>query len=292
MERTLKDIFIVPPISVLDVKQKYWKDRRNVWLSSGIRSELGRDKNLLSLSPLLQKKQKSTSIFDPVLCEIMYNWFTKENDLVFDRFCGGSVRGIVASFLNRNYVGVDIRQEQLEENKKQTELCNTHIPRYYHTSEITNERYDFFFTCPPYWNLEKYSNQSDDLSNMDQDIFWTEYRSILENSLVNLSDDRFAAIVVGDVRDSSGNYIRLPQKTVDIFIDCGLHLYNEMVLLQEPVSAAMRAFNYMNSSRKIAKSHQNVLIFVKGNAKLATERLPSFSDTQTEDSSSHKFFKL
>jgi len=40
----------------------------------------------------------------------------------------------------------------------------------------------------------------------------------------------------------------------------------------------MRAFNYMNSSRKIAKAHQNVLVFIKGDSKKATERMDAFDD--------------
>jgi DNA modification methylase len=289
MSRTLKDIFVIPPISVLDVKQGYWKQRRKDWLNMGIESELGRDTNLLSLSPLLKRKQKSTSIFDPVLCEIMYKWFSGNNDSIYDPFCGGSVRGIVASKCNREYVGIDIREEQLEQNRIQVEkLCESNRPIYYHTdSKIINE-YDFFFTCPPYFNLEKYSNRADDLSNMTEEQFWIEYERIITESLIGLKPNRFAAVVVGDVRRKDGSYLLLPHKTIDIFQKCGLTFYNDMVLLQEPATAAMRAFNYMNSSRKIAKAHQNVLVFVKGNAIEATNRLEQFSDENIEQT--HNFF--
>lgn len=288
MDRNLKDIFVVPPISVLDVKQGYWKTRKNNWLQLGIESELGRGENLLSLSPLLKKKQKSTSIFDPVLCEIMYKWFTKENDLIFDRFCGGSVRGIVASKEKRNYIGIDIRDEQLEANRLQAKkLCDSHEPSYYHVNDNVKYEYDFFFTCPPYFDLEVYSNQDDDLSNMTEEQFWGEYNNILKEAISHLKVDRFAAIVVGDVRRKDGSYIQLPQKTVDIFVENNMPLYNELILLQEPATAAMRAFNYMNSSRKIAKCHQNVFVFVKGNPIKATQRLAPFSDTEE----SHKFFE-
>lgn len=279
MGRKLTDIFVIPPISVLDAKQGYWKTRKKYWLGLGIESELGRAKNLLSLSPLLQRKQKSTSIFDPVLCEIMYKWFSDENDLIFDPFCGGSVRGIVASKTNRDYIGLDIRMEQLEENEIQTKnLCLNKLPKYYHTTTNPKLEYDFFFTCPPYFNLETYSNQSDDLSNMTEDEFWIEYERILMESLSKLKNDRFAAIVVGDVRRKNGIYIQLPHKTIQIFEKAGLTFYNDLVLLQEPATAAMRAFKYMNSSRKIAKAHQNVLVFVKGNPNKATNRLKKFED--------------
>jgi len=280
MGRKLTDIFVIPPISVLDVKQGYWKTRKKYWLGLGIESELGRAKNLLSFSALLQKKQKSTSIFDPVLCEIMYKWFSDENDLIFDPFCGGSVRGIVANKTNRNYIGLDIRTEQLEENEIQIKkICSDNLPKYYHTTTNPNLEYDFFFTCPPYFNLEKYSTQNDDLSNMTEDEFWIEYERILIESLSKLKNDRFAVIVVGDVRRSDGIYIQLPHKTIQIFEKAGLTFYNDLVLLQEPATAAMRAFKFMNSSRKIAKAHQNVLVFVKGNPTTATNRLKKFEDT-------------
>lgn len=283
MGRTLKDIFVVPPISVLDVKQGYWKQRRKYWLGIGIESELGRDENLLSLSPLLKKKQKSTSIFDPVLCEIMYKWFSEENDYIYDPFCGGSVRGIVASKCNRHYTGIDIRDEQLQANQKQVDtLCDSHKPVYYHTDKKKVKNYDFFFTCPPYFNLEKYSDREDDLSNMTEEKFWIEYERIIKESVDKLKNNRFAAIVVGDVRRKDGSYLLLPQKTVEIFSKYGLGLYNELILLQEPATAAMRAFNYMNSSRKIAKAHQNVLVFVKGNPQIASDRLKKFSDIEVK----------
>ena len=172
-DRKLTDIFVVPPISVLDVKQKYWKDRKSMWLSYNIQSELGREENLLQLSKLLQKKQKSTSVFDPVLCEIMYLWFTNTEDTIFDPFAGGSVRGIVASKMNRNYYGIDLRKEQVEHNYIQSdELCETHKPHWEigSSADITIDReYDFFFTCPPYYDLEKYSDDKKDLSNMSNE---------------------------------------------------------------------------------------------------------------------------
>lgn len=293
MDRVLKDIFVVPPISVLDVKQKYWKDRRKDWLSLGIKSELGRDENLLSLSPLLKRKQKSTSIFDPVLCEVIYRWFSEKGDLIFDPFCGGSVRGIVASKCERNYIGLDIREEQLEHNKIQSQnICNNFIPSYQHVTEKNISEYDLFFTCPPYFNLEKYSDRDDDLSNMSEDKFWEEYQKIIIESLSKLKDDRFACIVVGDVRRGDSSYIKLPQRTIEIFEKAGLIFYNDMVLLQEPATAAMRAFGYMNSSRKIAKAHQNVLVFVKGNFQKSTDRLIKFSDSDKvlEITNKTKFF--
>jgi DNA modification methylase len=287
-DRKLKDIFVVPPISVLEVKQEYWKKRRNEWQELKIQSELGRETNLLNLSPLMRKKQKATSVFDPVLCEIMYLWFSKKDDIVFDPFAGGSVRGIVASKCQRNYVGVDLRKEQVNHNVIQaTEICSEYMPTWLvgSSAEVTIEKeYDFFFTCPPYYDLEKYSDDEKDLSSMSATNFDKTYAEIIKLSISKLSDNRFAAIVVGDVRDSNGIYLGLIQKTIKAFEDSGCRYYNDMILIQEPATAAMRAFNFMNSARKIAKAHQNVLVFVKGDPKIATDRMEKFEDKVTTES--------
>jgi len=281
MTRTLKDIFVAPPISVLDVKQKYWKDRKKEWLSLGIESELGRGENLLKLSSLLQSKQKSTSVFDPVLCECMYRWFTDEDDIVYDPFAGGSVRGIVASKIKRHYFGVDLRIEQIEHNEKQSEkICDSHKPTWIQGSShetCYDGQVDFIFTCPPYYDLEKYSDIPEDLSNMNKDDFESVFQDVIVKSCEVLKDNRFAAIVIGDVRHN-GFYNNFYSRTVESFEKSGLKLYNDMILLQEPATAAMRSFNYMNSSRKIAKCHQNVLVFVKGDPVLATKRMKRFED--------------
>ena len=58
-----------------------------------------------------REEMNATSIFDPVLCEIAYRWFSPEHGTVLDPFAGGSVRGIVASKLKRQYIGHELRQE-------------------------------------------------------------------------------------------------------------------------------------------------------------------------------------
>jgi hypothetical protein len=63
--------------------------------------------------------QSGTSIFDPVLCELAYRWFSPPGGLVLDPFAGGSVRGIVAAKCGREYIGVDLRPEQVAANREQ-----------------------------------------------------------------------------------------------------------------------------------------------------------------------------
>ena len=83
--------------------------------------------------------------------------------------------------------------------------------------------------------------------------------------------DRFAAFVVGDVRDERGCYRNFVGATTAAFIDAGLDLYNEAVLVTAIGSLPIRVGKQFSVSRKLGKTHQNCLVFVKGNPRAATE---------------------
>ena len=282
----LEQVFVIPPISVLDVKSGRWKKRKKLWKGLGIESELGRSENLLSLSKLMKKmRQNATSIFDPVLCECMYRWFTKEDDKILDCFAGGSVRGIVASKLKRNYTGVDLSKNQIEHNIHQgSKICESHIPKWICDNGLNvdklNDKYDFLFSCPPYYNLEVYSENEEDISTMNYTDFLRDYREIIRKSCDKLNDNSFAVFVVGEVREK-GNYVGFVPDTIRAFEDAGMSYYNEMILLQEPATAAMRAEKSMNASRKVPKAHQNVLMFSKGSPQKAAERMGKFPEPES-----------
>lgn len=217
------------------------------------------------------------SIFDPVLCELMYTWFTFEGAKILDPFAGGSVRGVVASMLGRKYTGVDLRQSQIDANEKQRgDLLNGYQeqPRWIcgdsmKIKELAPGEYDFVFSCPPYFDLEKYSDDENDLSNMDYDKFIESYRDIIKNSVSMLKDNRFACFVVGDVRNrKNGGFIRgLIPETIRSFEDAGASFYNEIILINCAGSMPLRVTRQFQLARKVGHQHQNVLVFYKGNPK-------------------------
>jgi DNA modification methylase len=283
----LEQVFVIPPISVLDVKSGRWKKRKKIWKSLGMESDLGRAENLLSLSALMKRmKQNDTSIFDPVLCECMYRWFTKEGDNILDCFAGGSVRGIVASKLKRNYTGIDLSENQIEHNIMQgKKICESYMPNWICDNGLNvdklEKKFDFLFSCPPYYNLEVYSDNAEDISTMKYDDFIKDYREIIRKSCERLNDNSFAVFVVGEVREND-RYVGFVPDTIRAFEDAGMSYYNEMILLQEPATAAMRAEKFMNASRKISKSHQNVLMFSKGSPQDSAKRMGKFDDNFDE----------
>jgi DNA modification methylase len=219
-----------------------------------------------------------TSIFDPVLSEMAYRWFSPPDSVVLDPFSGGSVRGIVASKLGREYHGCDLSGRQVAANRVQgAKICagDRCPPQWYHGNSLYIERVipdvqaDFIFSCPPYHSLEVYSDSKDDLSNMSYEEFHDVYRQIIAASVRMLKPNRFAAFVVGDVRDKEGNYRNFPGHTVQGFIDAGCHLYNEAILVTSVGSLPIRVGKQFKAGRKLGKTHQQIYIFIKGDSKKA-----------------------
>lgn len=319
----------VPPFSVLDTKQSYWQDRRRWWIGKGIKSEIGRDEKLTfgkfnqdyqskalaeweALTPEERTSEKgrtlaksvgldphtvdrygagTTSIFDPVLTEVHYKWYCPYRGTILDPFAGGSVRGIVAGALGMRYVGIELRNEQVEANREQVvEIFRPGVqdmnggdiiePTWINGDSnkvLDVERdpnTDFIFTCPPYADLEVYSDDPADLSKMSADDFDRAYHDILVKACKRLKNNRFAVIVIGNIRHAKSGHVRsLTRLTEDAMAAGGCALYNEAYLLNSAGTAALRVRKQFDASRKIVRTHQPVLTFVRGDARKACEEL-------------------
>ncbi len=290
----LADRFMAPPFSVLNAREGPWQDRKQKWIDIGIKSELGRGAVQSSLASARAVQTGdglddaeawvTSSIFDPVLCELLYKWFCPTAGQVIDPFAGGSVRGIVAAFMGLSYWGCDLRTEQIAANNEQAaELCNGEMVAPVWVSGDSRNALekntdapmcvDFVFSCPPYGDLEVYSDSPEDISNMSWSHFCTAYLDIIEKSCWRLKNNRFAAFVVGDVRDQrNGAYRGFPALTTQCFEKAGLRLHNEIVLLTPVGTLPVRAAAAFNCSRKLGKTHQNILVFVKGDPEKAAAK--------------------
>jgi hypothetical protein len=187
----------------------------------------------------------------------------------------------VATEMGFIYNGIDLSDEQIEANKKQSSKPNwIQGDSEWVIDSIQNKTQDFVFTCPPYYDLEKYTDNPADLSNMDEDSFDKKYYSILRKAAEKLKDNRFFAVVVSEVREQSltgnykiGKYKGLVWKTIQACEEAGLHFYNDMVLFNSQHQASRVVDTYFERNRKVASVHQNILVFVKGNPDIATESI-------------------
>lgn len=293
-DELLRDKFIEPPFSILDTRTGNWQKRKRLWISKGIKSECGREAKAFNISKFMSESANrkadlsDVSIFDPALCEVLYRWFCPDGGRILDPFAGGSVRGIVANYLGYKYTGIDIRQEQIDSNREQAMdiLAVNNQPQWYvgDSNEVLDDHwlattafdhsdqlpglathapiFDMVMSCPPYADLEVYSDLPGDISNKKYPEFLALYESIIMKSCRLLKPGGYACFVVGEVRDKNGFYIGFVPDTVKAFERCGMKFYNEAVLLNTTASASIRAGGNMKS-QKLVKVHQNVLVFKK-----------------------------
>lgn len=269
--------FTLPPFTLLDARSGDWQERKRAWLSMGIRSEVGRLENSLGMSEAASLGEKDTSIFDPVAVELAVRWFSPAGGQVVDPFAGGSVRGIVAGCLGRQYWGCDLRPEQVTANNEQAEEIGPAVRPIWVCGDSMETladapAADFVFSCPPYGDLEKYSDDPRDLSAMDWHAFVAAYKRIILRAVGKMKPDTFACFVVGDFRDGKGFYRNFVSETIDGFEQAGARLYNEAILATAIGSASMRVTKQFEASRKMAKTHQNVLVFCKGDPRTAARK--------------------
>ena len=300
------DKFVVPPFSILDTRQGYWVERKKQWraiVSSKdigasreqtlVRSKEMRYKELYSKSEKFRKEKgitfdeyldnyvspeekakadrsvlaQGTSLFDPVLAEIIMRWFCKPHGKIIDPFGGEQTKGVVAGTLGYDYQAVEIRKEQVDIN---TETTKDYGSVKYFCGDSNNigqiikdNDFDLCFTSPPYYDLEVYSKE--DMSALGTyEEFMSQYENIFKQCVDKMKDGSFLVVKIGEVRNKkNGEYRNFVGDNISTFLRLGLHYYNELILIEQVASRCLRADGGMKS-RKTQKCHQNVLVFYKG----------------------------
>lgn len=285
--------FVVPPFSVFDARQGYWNDRKKQWKQlicdkAQARSDAVAYKALQNYD-YTAKFETDVSILDPVLAEIIIRYFMPnkaKGGNVVDCFAGDTVFGFVAAHLGNNFTGIELRKEQADFNQSRVDeyglaakyICDDGRNILQHVGEGTQ---DLLVSCPPYFDLEVYSDLENDASNQ---ATFEEFYAILDAAFTaaakTLKNDRFAAIVVGDIRNSkTGFYYDFIGSVIRTFERAGMQLYNSAVLVTAVGTAAIRARQSMRG-RKLVKTHQNVLVFYKGDPKKIKD---NFTDIEIEE---------
>ena len=325
---SLNDRFIVPPFSVLDTRKGYWQARKKMWRSKVTSVDIGGSReDTLIQSPeikykdLYQRTRKhreelgisfreyldkyvpddvkereaskvlaqGTSLFDPVLAEIVMRWFCPQGGSIIDPFGGEQTKGIVAGVLGLTYRACEIRPDQVQLNSEATKeypnvkyACGDSN----NIAEIITERgFDLCFTSPPYYDLEVYSKE--DMSALGTyEEFMAQYENIFRQCVDMLADGAFLVVKIGEIRNKqTGAYRNFVGDNISLFMRLGLTYYNEIIMVETGASTALRASRYMDS-RKVAKMHQNILVFYKGDIKGIKKKYPRIEFSEDDS----KFF--
>lgn len=185
--------------------------------------------------------------------------YTKPGDLYYDPCCGWGMRMLVSAEKGVKYIGNDVNMDLIDKLNEFGQDINTIkdfkyaiIPQ---GSEIylphLENKVDFIFTSPPYFNLEQYGGEQ-----LTKKLDYAEWLRnfivpLLQNCKKYIKDDKYILI---NIKDITGYPIYTDTKKLGIAL--GLELVQERDLKQT---------NRTHMVTKHGDSSEKIMVFKKGN---------------------------
>lgn len=211
------------------------------------------------------------SVFAAPLVEwILLRYGGEAGGHILDAFAGGPPRGLVSTIMGYKYTGFEIRQEQIDENVATLKalklegaeyICGD--GRFLQSPKGELGQFDAAITCPPYYDLERYSDRPDDLSNLG--TYWQFNFGMYSTALAHwplMKPGAFVCIVVGNFRDKTGELIDFHGHTIENFREIGFVFWQDIILSRNFGSAAIRSTNSWKG-KKLVPLHEHLLVFRK-----------------------------
>lgn len=151
----------------------------------------------------------------PQIATQLLTRYSKKDDIVLDLFLGSGTTAIEAARLDRRCLGVELKSELVEHvrGKIRPELLDTRIRLLQGNSAAPEtiskigeslqamqaKAAHLLILHPPYADIIKFSERSDDLSNAPTTAaFLDGFEAVARNGYQLLAPGRFAALIIGD----------------------------------------------------------------------------------------------
>lgn len=205
------------------------------------------------------------SVFNPHLAQMILAAYAPIGGKIYDPFGGGGTRGYIATKMGYDYTGVELREEEINRVKEQMKYWNINFNFILgdSTKIAFNKEFDFVYTCPPYYDLEVYSNLPNDLSNAKSYSDYLELLNLVVKNVFNcLKDNTFAVFIVGNFRNKKGELEHLNGDLIKIAKENGFKLWDELIWMGASNVALTRCGKF-EKNRKSVRMHEYIIILKK-----------------------------
>lgn len=175
--------------------------------------------------------------FVPQIPHQLFTRYTKKGDWILDPFMGSGTSLIEAQRMGRNSLGIELQETVAREAAKRiisekNDMCQaksfTGNSRTVHIEEILQtvgiNKVQFVIMHPPYWDILKFSNNPEDLSNAATlDDFLYLFGGVIDNTTKVLGKNRYCALVIGD-KYSKSQIVPLGFYCMNLFAERGFIL--------------------------------------------------------------------
>lgn len=150
--------------------------------------------------------------FVPQIPHQLFSRYTKKGDWILDAFMGSGTSLIEAQRMGRNSIGIELQYDVAKEaydrivtEKNETtkakvvvadsQLCDMNDI----IESVGIKKVQFVIMHPPYWDIIKFSDHPNDLSNCTSiENFLSSFGKVVDNTTSVLEKNRYCAIVIGD----------------------------------------------------------------------------------------------
>lgn len=178
------------------------------------------------------------SMFPKQILDQLLDFYTEPGDWFFDPFAGHNSRMEPAFLKGRNYIGYDISHDFMEFNREIAEKLRKEHP--HGTDIILKEQdsrtidepdnsVDFIFSSPPYWNIEWYGDEEEQLGNLTYEQFMKDITDIYRQCYRILKPGKFCIINVNDFR-KGGKYYSYHADTINALKEAGFSQYDFIIM--------------------------------------------------------------
>lgn len=214
----------------------------------------------------------------PQVIELMVIRFSEEGDTILDPFCGCGTVAVEAKKHGRNSINYDVVPKAIELTKKKLSLMNslsnyiekerknmtTHIVELQDARKLPlpDESVDAIITDIPYFSMIKYSDEPNDLSNIeDYQEFLKEISKAFEEMHRVLKKGKYCVIFVADYRVGAARMIYpLHADVINIMRELGFILF-DIYIWRYYRSGAFRPFG--KRPFQAMNLHTYILVFYK-----------------------------
>jgi len=225
-----------------------------------------------------RSKSSCLSIFPQKIGRLLVKFYSKKGDTVFDCFAGHNSRMQLVHSCKRHYIGVDICKEFIKENRiiKERLLKNEKQELIQGVSckitliegssarvkQIENKSADFTITSPPYWNIEWYGDEKEQLGKAKT------YQEFLDRISLHIKENyrilKRGSYCVWCVNDfvKKGVYYCYHSDLINLFTKAGFTTH-AVYIIDIRTSLGIAFVQTVLKTMRFPKQHEYILVFRK-----------------------------
>lgn len=218
------------------------------------------------------------SAFPQNVGRLLVLFYSEEGDTVYDPFAGHNSRMELVYKVRRNYVGVDISKKFMEANyqirdillsenkralQKNTATIELIEGSSHHVPQVPDESADFCITSPPYWDIEDYGDEPEQLgkANRTYDDFMDAMGEHIKESFRILKSGAYAC---WNVNDFNRNSIFYPYHADLYYYFREAGFLPHAVYIIDHIRTLASVFVQLTlNTKRFPKRHEYVLVFKK-----------------------------